>query len=77
MQVVCVLKSHLDILSGGVKSFSKEWEILILTGLFSLLPVPGRPSGTGDSGQENMDSRPASFTRAHVQQLTCSEGSAS
>lgn len=50
--------------------------MLVLTGLI-LLSVPGRPSGAGDSGQENVGSRLEPLTSADVQQLTCSEGSAS
>lgn len=51
VQLVCVLKSYLDVLRGAdLSGFSKEWEMPVLTGLVSLLPVPGRPSGAGDSG---------------------------
>ena len=78
VQLLCVLKSYLDVLRGAdLSAFSGAGEMLVLTGLLGLLPVPDRPSGAGDSGQENVDSRLALFTSADTQQLTCSEGSAS
>ena len=63
MQLVCVLKSYLDVLSGADLSvFSKGWEMLILTGLLSLFSVPGRLSGAGESGRGNAGSRLAPLT---------------
>lgn len=74
VQLARVLKGYSDVLRGAdLSAFSKGWEML---GDFSVSSLPGRPSGAGDSSQENVDSRLAPFTSADVQ-LTCSEGSAS